>query len=42
MHAYGAKNLDCQIKFYQIEYRPTESQFAKFNARQTLLLYAVY
>ena len=27
MHAYGAKNSERQIKFHQIEYRPTECQF---------------
>ena len=39
MCAYGAKNSDRQIKSLQI---PTESQFAKFNARQIFPLYGMY
>ena len=39
MCAYGAKNLDCQIKNSPIL---TESQFVKFNARQIFSLYGTY
>ena len=38
MHAYDAKNSDHQIKNSPI---PTESEFAKFNACQTFLLYSI-
>ena len=38
MCAYGAKNLDCQIKNSPIL---TESQFVKFNAHQIFSLYGI-
>ena len=38
MCAYGTKNSDCQIKNLPV---PTESQFAKFNARQIFPLYGM-
>ena len=38
MCAYDAKYSDCQIQISPIL---TESRFAKFNARQTYLLYSI-
>ena len=38
VHAYGTKNSDHQIKNLSI---PTDSQFAKFNARQIFPLYGI-
>ena len=38
MQAYSAKNSDHQIKNSPI---PTESEFTKFNACQTFLLYSI-
>ena len=39
MRAYGAKNSDRQIE--KNSPIPTESQFAKFNARQIFPLYSM-
>ena len=39
MHAYGAKNSDHQIKYSPIT---TESQLAKFNARQIFPQYGSF